>query len=59
MDDKDICGYMRRIDDLGRVAIPKDVRHILGWKLGDEIVITYTGAGNVILRKYEGDEQTS
>ncbi|MET3505475.1 AbrB family looped-hinge helix DNA binding protein [Halalkalibacter oceani] len=32
-------GVVRRIDDLGRVAIPKEIRRILGFQEGDPVEI--------------------
>ncbi len=45
-------GIVRRIDDLGRVVIPKEIRRTLRIREGDPLEI-YTGEdGGVILRKY-------
>ena len=45
-------GIVRRIDDLGRVVVPKEIRKILRIREGDPLEI-YTGtAGEVILKKY-------
>ena len=45
-------GIVRRIDDLGRVVIPKEIRRTLRIREGDPLEI-YTGnAGEVILKKY-------
>ena len=43
---------IRKIDDLGRIVIPKDVRLTLGISAGDEIEISVTD-GEVILKKGE------
>lgn len=29
-----VTGIVRRLDDLGRWAIPKEIRRVLGWKEG-------------------------
>lgn len=49
-------GQVRRIDDLGRIVIPKDVRRSLGIREGDafEIFITEDRRG-VIFQKYSFD----
>lgn len=49
-------GQTRRIDDLGRVVIPKDVRRNLGIREGDafEIFITEDRRG-VVFQKYSFD----
>ena len=45
-------GIVRRIDDLGRVVVPKEIRKVLRIREGDPLDI-YTGtAGEVILKKY-------
>jgi transcriptional pleiotropic regulator of transition state genes len=33
-------GIVRKIDDLGRVVIPAEMRHVLGVKEGDQLEIT-------------------
>jgi transcriptional pleiotropic regulator of transition state genes len=44
-------GIVRRIDDLGRVVIPKELRRTLGVEAGDPIEI-YTNGNDVVLKKY-------
>lgn len=45
-------GIVRRIDDLGRIVVPKEIRKILRIREGDPLEI-YTGtSGEVILKKY-------
>ena len=45
-------GIVRRIDDLGRVVIPKEIRRTLRIREGDPLEIyTYSG-GEVIFKKY-------
>lgn len=45
-------GIVRRIDDLGRVVVPKEIRKVLRIREGDPLEI-YTGVtGEVILKKY-------
>jgi AbrB family looped-hinge helix DNA binding protein len=45
-------GIVRRIDDLGRVVIPKEIRRNMGLNDGDALEITYTN-GTVSIRKYK------
>jgi transcriptional pleiotropic regulator of transition state genes len=45
-------GIVRRVDDLGRVVIPKEIRRTLEVKEGDPLEIFVNGR-DVILRKYE------
>lgn len=44
-------GIVRRIDELGRIVIPKEIRRILHIREGDPIEI-YTGDDSVVLKKY-------
>lgn len=44
-------GIVRRIDDLGRVVIPREIRRTLHIKEGDPLEI-FTGEGGVTFRKY-------
>lgn len=48
---------VRRIDDFGRVAIPKEIRRKLNIHEGDPLEIIYTNDGGVFLRKYLTDEE--
>ena len=45
-------GIVRRIDDLGRVVIPKEIRRTLRIKEGDPLEIFTDKEGGVIFRKY-------
>lgn len=45
-------GIIRRIDELGRVVIPKEIRKNLSIKAGDSIQI-YVNESQVVLEKYE------
>ncbi len=45
-------GVVRRIDDLGRVVIPKEIRKTLRIKEGDPLEIFTYREGQVILKKY-------
>ena len=47
-------GIIRRIDELGRVVIPKEVRRSLKINEGDPLEI-YVDRGTVILKKYTQD----
>ena len=52
-------GIVRRIDDLGRVVIPKEIRRTLRIREGDPLEIYTEKAGGVVFRKYSpvGDLQ--
>lgn len=45
-------GIVRRIDDLGRVVIPKEIRRTLRIREGDPLEIYTDDDGDVILKKY-------
>ena len=45
-------GVVRRIDDLGRIVIPKEIRKVLRIKEGDPLEIFTDKEGEVILKKY-------
>lgn len=52
-------GIVRRIDDLGRVVIPKEIRRTLRIQDGESLEI-YTGmSGEIILKKYSPMESIS
>lgn len=45
-------GIVRRVDDLGRVVIPKEIRRTLGIKEGEPLEI-YTDEDTVCFKKYQ------
>ncbi len=45
-------GVVRRIDDLGRIVIPKEIRKTLRIKEGDPLEVFTDKEGEVILKKY-------
>ena len=51
-----ISGIIRRIDDLGRVVIPKEIRRARGWEEGAPIEIVPDG-NEVILRLYADNQR--
>lgn len=46
-------GIVRRIDDLGRVVIPKEIRRNMNIREGDPLEIYITKDGCVCLKKYQ------
>lgn len=46
-----VTGIVRRIDELGRVVIPKSIRDVYGWEPGTPVEI-FTDGEKVILREY-------
>ena len=51
-------GIVRRIDDLGRVVIPKEIRRTLRIREGDPSQITLAPVGKILLR-HAGPGQTA
>lgn len=47
-------GIVRRIDDLGRVVIPKEIRKVMKIKEGEPLEI-FLDNGSVVLKKYRQD----
>ena len=45
-------GIVRRIDDLGRVVIPKEIRRVMRLREGDPLEIYTEADGSVVFRKY-------
>ena len=45
-------GIVRRIDDLGRVVIPKEIRRTMRIREGDPLEIYTNASGEVIFKKY-------
>ena len=45
-------GIVRRIDDLGRVVIPKEIRRTMRIREGDPLEIFTNNEGEVIFKKY-------
>lgn len=51
-------GIVRRLDDLGRLAIPKEIRRVLGWKEGDPLELYFDRENKaIVLKKYETEEE--
>lgn len=46
---------VKKIDDVGRIAIPRDLRRSLRWMGGDEIAIIPKDDGTIILKKNDAD----
>lgn len=44
-------GIVRRIDDLGRIVIPKEIRRTMHIRDGDPLEI-FVGSGEIVFRKY-------
>ena len=51
-------GIIRRIDDLGRIAIPKEIRRQLKVHEGDPFEIFMTKEGEVVFKPYRPQEYT-
>ena len=49
-------GIVRRIDDLGRVVVPKEIRRNLGIREGDPLEIFLDEQGGITFKPYKVDE---
>ena len=45
-------GVVRRIDDLGRIVLPKELRRTMRIKEGDSLEIYIDGMDQIMLKKY-------
>ena len=45
-------GVVRRIDDLGRIVIPKEIRRTMRMREGDPLEIFTNNSGEIMLKKY-------
>lgn len=52
-------GIVRRIDDLGRVVIPKEIRRTMRIREGDPLEIYTSADGEVIFKKYSALNEMS
>ncbi len=52
-------GIVRRIDDLGRVVIPKEIRRTMRIREGDPLEIYTNSDGEVIFKKYSAINEMS
>lgn len=48
---------VRRIDDLGRIVIPKEIRKTLELDDGDPMEMWLDKDNNLVLKKYNPDEE--
>ena len=49
-------GIVRRVDDFGRILIPREIRRILGIKESDPMEIFIDGE-DIIIRKYKEESE--
>jgi len=49
---KKATGIVRRVDELGRIVIPKELRRVYGIEPNDPVEI-FTSGDEIILRKYQ------
>lgn len=51
-------GIVRRLDDLGRLVIPEEIRRELGWKEGGPLKLCFDRENKaIVLKKYEVEEE--
>lgn len=46
-------GIIRRLDDLGRIVVPKEYRRMLKIELGDPLEIFTLSNGDIVLRRFD------
>ncbi len=44
---------VKKMDDIGRIVIPRDIRNTLRWMGGDEIEIILNNDNTILLRRYQ------
>jgi AbrB family transcriptional regulator, stage V sporulation protein T len=49
-------GIVRRIDQLGRIVIPMEIRRVHGWEIGTPIEMFATDKG-LVLREYGAEQK--
>jgi len=47
--------FVKKLDDVGRITIPRDLRRSLRWMDGDEIEIIPNSDGTILLKRHEND----
>lgn len=45
-------GIVRKIDELGRIVVPKETRELLNINEGDPVELFYDDSGRIMIRKY-------
>lgn len=50
-----VTGAVRRIDDLGRIVIPKEIRRNIGLREGEAMEIFLEDGDTICLRKYKNN----
>lgn len=48
-------GIIRRVDDLGRIVIPKEIRRSIGIREGEPLEIFLEGRDTICFRKYKNN----
>ena len=51
MENINVVGIIRAMDDLGRIVIPKEIRRVIGVHEGDSLDIVALTDGSILLRK--------
>lgn len=52
-------GIIRKLDKLGRIVIPKEIRYVRGWKCGTNIVMGFNENNEIVLKEYSNRKCTS
>jgi AbrB family looped-hinge helix DNA binding protein len=51
-----LSGFINRVDDLGRVVIPKEIRRVLKIHTGDKLEISLNSEDKIVINKYKEPE---
>lgn len=51
-----LSGFVNRVDDLGRILLPKEIRRVLKIHTGDSLEISLNSENNIVINKYKEPE---
>lgn len=51
-----LLGFVNRVDDLGRIVLPKEIRRVLKIHTGDSLEISLNSEDKIVITKYREPE---
>lgn len=51
-----LLGFVNRVDDLGRILLPKEIRRVLKIHTGDSLEISLNSENKIVINKYKEPE---